>query len=442
MTKSVLRLLTASAIAVTSLSAVAGGFQLTEQNASGLGNAYAGTSALVEDASIGFYNPAGLVALNGPQVSISSAVINSNNDVSYYSSFSNSLFIPGGAPPPVIGNTREDAGGWHAIPAGHIAWPMNIQNQRIAFGLGVTSPWGLTTDYTDNAMSRYLATHSRITTINIGPTIAWEPIPCFSIGAGFDAQYFDTNLRQQLSVGGGFRDGTFSHEGDDWGYGWNAGLMYRMPQWGTTAGIAYRSRINHDIEGDVSIEMPTLPVYGNLSTNGSFEGRITMPDMATLSLVQDIGPCWTVMASASWIHWSVIDTVNINYTGPITSQTSGNEISLDFDDSWRYAAAVNFRATECWKFRLGVMYDETPVKNEYTRTFSLPDDDRLWVGIGANYTINKMFNVDAGYSHLFALHKTMVTQTQANPTFGTATATGKVESSSNIFGLQLNVKFS
>src|SRR5215475_11994401 len=41
-------------------SASAAGFQLMEQNASGLGNAYAGQAAAAEDASAIYFNPAGL----------------------------------------------------------------------------------------------------------------------------------------------------------------------------------------------------------------------------------------------------------------------------------------------------------------------------------------------------------------------------------------------
>src|SRR5262252_8052525 len=49
-------------------SASAAGFQLFEQNASGLGNAYAGQAAAAEDASAISFNPAGLTRLPGGQV--------------------------------------------------------------------------------------------------------------------------------------------------------------------------------------------------------------------------------------------------------------------------------------------------------------------------------------------------------------------------------------
>src|SRR2546430_4570909 len=49
-------------------SANAAGFQLIEQNASGLGNAYAGQAAAAEDASAIYFNPAGLTRIPRGQV--------------------------------------------------------------------------------------------------------------------------------------------------------------------------------------------------------------------------------------------------------------------------------------------------------------------------------------------------------------------------------------
>jgi len=63
-----LSLSTLSAILVglgASATSYAAGFQLLEQNASGLGNAYAGSAANPENASIMYFNPAGLTYLPG-----------------------------------------------------------------------------------------------------------------------------------------------------------------------------------------------------------------------------------------------------------------------------------------------------------------------------------------------------------------------------------------
>ena len=54
---------------------LASGFALIEQNASGLGNAYAGQAAAAEDASTVFFNPAGMTKLSGRQILVAGHII-------------------------------------------------------------------------------------------------------------------------------------------------------------------------------------------------------------------------------------------------------------------------------------------------------------------------------------------------------------------------------
>ncbi len=70
------------AIAVASTSAVtqAGSFGLIEQSASGQGSAYAGASALGEDASTIYFNPAGMTRLSGQQIIVAGNIISPNAD--------------------------------------------------------------------------------------------------------------------------------------------------------------------------------------------------------------------------------------------------------------------------------------------------------------------------------------------------------------------------
>src|SRR5437762_4147223 len=55
--------------------ALGAAFALQEQNASGLGHAYAGGAAAAEDVSTIFYNPAGLVRLQSMQVVVAGNLI-------------------------------------------------------------------------------------------------------------------------------------------------------------------------------------------------------------------------------------------------------------------------------------------------------------------------------------------------------------------------------
>src|SRR5882762_11391996 len=102
--KTALSLAVAGAFAGGVSQAHASAFALIEQNASGMGNAYAGAAATAEDASIIFYNPAGMSLLpGGMQVSAGLALINLSVK------FSNSGSAQGG------GN-GGDAGDLSAVP--------------------------------------------------------------------------------------------------------------------------------------------------------------------------------------------------------------------------------------------------------------------------------------------------------------------------------------
>ena len=68
--KRVLQCAAVGALSVISLNSYAGGFQLFESSAKSLGNAFSGTSAIAQDASTEYYNPAGMTLLDHPEISI------------------------------------------------------------------------------------------------------------------------------------------------------------------------------------------------------------------------------------------------------------------------------------------------------------------------------------------------------------------------------------
>src|SRR6266446_3058338 len=94
----------AAVLAVAAGHALGSAFALQEQNASGLGHAYAGGAAAAEDVSTIFYNPAGLVRLQTMQAVVAGNVI-----------CPSTKFHDGGSQPAFgqpLGGTGGDTGGW------------------------------------------------------------------------------------------------------------------------------------------------------------------------------------------------------------------------------------------------------------------------------------------------------------------------------------------
>jgi len=47
------------------------------------------------------------------------------------------------------------------------------------------------------------------------------------------------------------------------------------------------------------------------------------------------------------------------------------------------------------------MYDTSAVPNAQRRTPRIPDEDRIWLALGAGYKLSNKVSFDLGYAHLF-----------------------------------------
>lgn len=442
-----------------SVNAMAGGFQLFEENVTNLGNAYAGTAAQADDASTEYFNPAGMTHLDNPQAVISGTFI--DLDINAHINSATSSVILNTTPTPVAFPTvavtgpdnNLEPGASNVIPSFHFVYPFD---HKWALGFGANAPFGLDTTYPSASPVRFLATDSAITAVNVGPSVAYQFSPHFSIGAGIEDQYLSATFNQMVDFG----TTSFNNKGDNWAWGWHVGGLLQFTP-ATRLGLTYHSKIVHDVTGDSSLTITTPSFiatrFGNItiptatfSETGSFSANITMPDTTDLSFYHDFNAQWAMLAGLDYTRWSRIDSVTANFNGNVSSIVSQAVLPFNFRDTWRPSLGVNFKPIEKVTLRTGVAYDESPVPNNESRTFRLPDSNRYWLAFGAQYIINKALTLDAGYSHLFvsnsSANNTLVTNGQiptSIPIVGgipfttIENAMGTFSSSVNEVGLQL-----
>jgi long-chain fatty acid transport protein len=396
----------AASIAALCTDVRAAGFGLMEQNASGLGNAYAGTAASAEDASTVFFNPAGMTRLGGGNL------VTSLNAIKPSVQFENQRSSPS------LGfNAGGDAGSWAFLPAFYYAQALG-SDWRV--GLAVNSPFGLKTQYDAGWIGRLQGVDSSLKTIAITPAVAYRVTEAISVGASVIAQYAEA----QLTSAGSLRGPIVKATGDDWGYGWGVGLL-TQPASGLRVGINYRSSIGMSLEGPF-----TFP--GRFVTQDRADLRT--PATATLSAVATLSPQWELLADVAWTQWSTFNALTVinSSNGAILSQTREN-----WSDAWRFAGGANYRHSEQWKFRAGIAYDQTPVSDEF-RTVRIPDASRTWLAIGAQYRLTPQGTIDVGYAHVF------FGDAPINQTFPRGTGlnvTGRYDASVDILGLQYTHRF-
>ncbi len=427
----------AIASVVCSGGAHAAGFALIEQNASGLGNAYAGQAAVAQDASTIFFNPAGLSRLEGRQVVIAGNLIRPSAE------FSNDGSVA--APMQPMGGDGGDAGSWALVP--NFYYAMDI-NPDIKFGLGVNSPFGLATNYDHDWVGRFHAVTSDVQTVNINPALSFKLNDKVSIGAGLNAQYITAKLTNKVNYSGIFAqatsgamiapgiEGSAKVEGDDWSWGYNLGVLF-SPDKETRVGINYRSKVKYTLEGDVKFTRPaglSAMQNGILNAavpNGDVTAKVEVPDTFSVSLFRSINPNWDFLADVTWTHWKLFEDLTVKRANGSTLTTTPE----NWDDNMRYSIGLSYHQDDKMTWRVGLAYDETPVSDQF-RTPRIPDESRTWLAIGGQYRMSKNAAIDFGYAHLF-VEDASIHQSEA----GKGTLAGSYDNAVDIISVQYTHTF-
>jgi long-chain fatty acid transport protein len=458
----------AAAVGAALLSLSAGpafgaGFALQEQNASGLGHAYAGGAAAAEDVSTIFYNPAGLVRLQTLQAVVA------GNVICLSSKFHDSGSQPAAFQP--LGGTGGDAGDCALVPNLYLGVPFT---DKWSFGLGINVPFGLKTEYDSNWLGRFQAVESKIETINVNPALSWEPTKALTVGAGVNWQRLKATLTKQVNYAAAFAQGVGAGvaagqippaaapvligsaaglesnakvTGDDTAWGWNVGVLWQATEQ-TRFGAAYRSKLKYDVSGSVNFSNPTASSLGPLPptlapvgaaivngvntalANGDVTIPIEFPDTANVSVFHQFNNKWDVMADVQYTGWSTIQELKIiRTTGTVLSTTPEN-----FRDTWRFSVGANYRYSDNWIFRGGLAYDQSPVRDAQ-RTPRLPDQDRTWIALGAQYKVSPSIAIDVAWSYIFVRDPSM--NQNDGSTAANGLISGSYSSNVNIVGVQL-----
>lgn len=402
----------------------ASGFALIEQNASGMGNAYAGQAATAQDASTVYFNPAGLARLPGRQAVIAGHAILPTPE------FANSATTI--APLQVnLGGNGGTAGELAFVPNLYLSWQVN---QDWFAGLGLNAPFGLKTGYDANWAGRFHAIESSLKTINVNPSVAYRLSDAVSLGAGLSFQKADAKLSNAVNysaaafaaggapllaaIGGAGQEGVGLIKGDDSTWGYNLGALFNLGE-DTRIGLSYRSSVKHQLKGTVAFTNRPALLAGGIP-DGAVTATLKLPASASWSLFHRYNERWDLLADISWTQWSSIRSLDIyRDTGALLSTTP-----LNWRNTYRLSLGANHRYSETWTLRLGIAYDQSPVP-DFDRTPRVPDNDRTWFSVGAQYNLSKDDAIDFGYTYIYLISSTVNLCSGANAAAYPTTCSGK-----------------
>lgn len=414
----------AVAVAIISTQAWSAGFQLNEFSSSGLGRAYSGEGAIADDAGNASRNPALIMMFDRPTFSAGAVYIDPDVNISGKSPYTGRSTDADNIAPTA----------W--VPNAHFVMPIN---EQFGWGASVTSNYGLATEFNDSYIVGEYGGKTDLKTVNLNLSGAYRLNDSWSFGVGFNAVYADAKIErysgEQTAALPKVSQKIASLKGDEWGYGWNAGILYELDK-NNRYGLTYRSEVKIDFDGDyksgIRTQVNALPGAGTVfpwgTTNATVPGSLTLnlPEMWELSGYNRVAPQWAIHYSMAYTSWSQFQ--ELKATG-----TNGQTLFYKeegFKDSYRIALGTTYYMDKSWTFRTGIAYDDSPVPAS-KRSISIPDQDRLWLSAGTTYAFNDDASIDVGVSYM---HGQKVTVKEGPYTFDS-------EGKAWLFGTNFNYAF-
>ena len=359
------------------------GYSIYEQGAKAMGNAGA-FSARADDPSALFFNPAGILQLEGIQAQMGTTAIFLTGS-RFQSSITGDDF------------RQED----------NLAWPSSLYfTQKLgddwAWGLGFTSPFGLKTQWGPGFEGRYISREANVAVVNVNANAARRLGKSWSVALGID--YAKADIRElsrniDFSIVGQ-PDGFTKLTGDGNDIGWNVAARWASES-GWLWGGSYRSEMKPDINGDVKFEdIPTAgPVSPAAFPDGPASASLPLPATFATGVGYISRGKWEGEFDIVWTGWSSFDHLQIDLKNN-TLLLEDVDQTEDWKDTLSFRAGYIYRLNDEHQVRLGFYFDQNPIPDEHVRP-RLPDADRSSAQVGYGYAGKSGFTFDFAYQALF-----------------------------------------
>ena len=344
-------------------------FLIYNQDAKANGMGMAVISSIDSPSAV-FYNPALLVNQKGLGFSIGDTIISPRT--SYED--------------PLSGKLTYAKSSTHHIPTIYAKYTKN----SFSFGIGIFSPYGLSTEWPKGWAGRYLSTFAELKTTYINPVFASKINDYLSVGGGIS--YVKSSVRMKSATNlslYGLQDGVSKLTGDGEGLGYNVGLSFKLPM-GFTAAATYRSSVKIKYDGRAYFYNPQPLASSSTRASSTF----CLPFLAVFGIAKQAGPL-TLEADLLYTGWSSMSNYRI-----VSENGSANAFYYkNWYNTPSIALGINYRLNNHTEIRSGYMFDKSPVPRK-TLAPDLPDSTRHIYTAGATFSMNS-FKASIGYQATF-----------------------------------------
>lgn len=421
----------AVAVTLASSQAMAAGFQLNSQSATGIGRAFAGDAVIADNASVLSRNPAAMAMFDKKSLSVGVAYADLDVNISDVGTVNY-----GGV---------EGAAESKIIPNFYYIQPIN---DSWAFGVAGFSNFGTGTDLTDIANNPAttapvdLLGNTEIVTMNFNASLSYRFNEHFSIGAGVDIIYGEGKLSRKGNLPVGPDNSMIpvplvDVDADGIAFGGIVGAVYEFNA-DNRLGMSYRYSPEFNASGDVNRMLPLNPATPTVLTTVPFdEINIPMPDIFQVAGFHQLNDKFALHYTAQLTTWGDFDEIILSdgQSGNVT--ISNNSLKqYQWDDSWLFSVGGTYTINEQWKVRAGYMHDQGVV--DELSSLSIPDSDRNWYTAGTSYNLSSQTTIDMGIAFVRGED---VHVTETSTVLNNTNVTASTRSDAIYYSVQYNYQF-
>ncbi len=328
--------------------AQAGGFRVSLQGVKQLAMAH--TSAHAEDASITFFNPAGMsfipnrlsVAAGGFAIGTEITYQNQNTLESY------STDNPMGTPI-------------------YAAVAYKVVNE-VSVGFNFSTPYGSTIKWADDWAGREIVQNIELKAFFFQPMVSFKLADWASVGGSFIYAKGSVDWTKTVTqLGGTLNIQDKKASGTGFGVG-----FYLRPTDKLDLSLAYRSPVDMNADAGVAtfnVSSSLFPAIGvNAAGQDNFKAMLPLVDEYTLGLTYRITPKWQVSGDFNYSGWDQYNQLTLDFENAAVGNQPNDPTVL--------VSPKNFKSTQTWRIgtqymfnenfagRLGYYYDQSPYADE------------------------------------------------------------------------------
>lgn len=352
-------------------------------------------TAVVNDATATYYNPAALTFLENTQIIALGTGAQLHSKFTGNVTQSSSDFSQSG--------TSQSQSNYF-LPSGYFGVPVS---NRLFFGLAVLAN-NFSRDLDQNSILRYVISDNNIKNIDLVPAMGFKLNDYLSVGAGLDfsqADFLFTPISGSPSLD--IADIQSDNKAHASALGGDLGILLK-PLPATQIGFNYRSSMTYHFNGTSQLESnPAL-------TSNNFSFDYWTPARYVLSVNQFLSRAFGLIGTLQWIKWDIYDKINANeiatQVGSSPIILSDVTIPLHFHNGWAYTLGGYYHLSSQWIIRAAGSYVESPGNPNYQIT----EGNNLILGASIGYKLNKTISIDTSYAHAFIQNQMINIQNSVN----------------------------